>query len=183
MLKNDLCGVYKITCVANGKCYIGQSKNIRKRWYSHKSLLKKNKHENKYLQRLYNKYGVEQFTYEILELCSIEKLDERERYWIAQNGGVDSIQNCNWESGGHKHKTYSLEQRKLISERYKGKSFSPENQFKKGQAPWNKGKKATPQAIENQRKSHLGKHLSEETKAKLSAFWKGKKFQKLNKGE
>ena len=182
MLKKDLCGIYKITCVVNNKCYIGQSKSIKKRWYAHKSELRKGTHQNKYLQRLYNKYGEETFVFEVIEECSLDIIDDRERYWINYFGGVDSIMNCNWESGGHKHKTYSLEQRKIISERYKGKSFSPKTQFKKGCIPWNKGKKATPQAIENQRKSHIGKHMSEETKEKLRNFWKGKKFHKL-KGE
>ena len=175
-MKKDLCGIYKITCVVNGKCYIGQSVDIRGRLYHHKGDLERNKHRNKYLQRLYNKYGKDNMTFEIVELCSIDELDDKEKYWIAYYGGVESKMNCNWESGGHANKRYSKELRQRQSESHKGQHNSPRTQFKKGMIPWNKGKKATPEAIEHQRQSHLGKHISEETKQKLSAFWKGRKF-------
>ena len=32
-----ICGIYKITNQTNGKCYIGQSVNIKRRWRSHKT--------------------------------------------------------------------------------------------------------------------------------------------------
>ena len=71
-------GIYKITCLATNKSYIGQSVSIKRRWATHKRELAKNIHYNTYLQNAYNKYGEENFTYEILELCSKDKLNERE---------------------------------------------------------------------------------------------------------
>lgn len=44
MAKNDLCGIYKITCIVNEKCYIGQSVNIKQRWIAQKHNLKKGRY-------------------------------------------------------------------------------------------------------------------------------------------
>ena len=38
-LKNNMCGIYKIN-YKNKKCYIGQSKNIRRRIYEHNNFQK-----------------------------------------------------------------------------------------------------------------------------------------------
>ena len=50
-------GIYKITCLANNKSYIGQSVSIKRRWATHKRELAAGIHYNEYLQRAYNKYG------------------------------------------------------------------------------------------------------------------------------
>ena len=71
-------GIYKITCLKNNKSYIGQSVSIKRRWATHKRELAAGVHYNEHLQRAYNKYGKDSFAYEILELCSKEKLNERE---------------------------------------------------------------------------------------------------------
>lgn len=76
-------GIYKITNKLNNKCYIGQSIDIENRWKQHI-------YESKTLRRGHqihlaiNKDGIDNFTFEILEECSLNKntLNERERYWI-----------------------------------------------------------------------------------------------------
>jgi group I intron endonuclease len=60
-------GIYKITCLANNKCYIGQSVAIKRRWNDHQKALAGGTHYNTYLQNAYNKYGKGSFVYEILE--------------------------------------------------------------------------------------------------------------------
>jgi len=76
-------GIYRILCLVNDKGYIGQSTHLRKRKGAHFLALKKNIHINGHLQRAFNKYGKNNFKFEILEECSIEKLDEREKYYIS----------------------------------------------------------------------------------------------------
>lgn len=74
-------GIYRIRNVINDKCYYGSSKNIKKRWSKHKSQLKYNRHENILLQRAWNKYGEENFIFEIVELCNeIELLLVEQKY-------------------------------------------------------------------------------------------------------
>lgn len=75
-------GIYKIICLKNNKIYIGSSKNILQRINVHKRHLRKNKHINPYVQNAWNKYGEENFVFEVLEECDIENLLEREQYWM-----------------------------------------------------------------------------------------------------
>jgi len=75
-------GIYKITNLVNEKVYVGQSKNIKNRKKHHRCLLNKHKHVNNLLQNDWDKYGKENFKFEIVEECSEYKLNEREQYWI-----------------------------------------------------------------------------------------------------
>ena len=75
-------GVYQIKNVVNNKIYIGSSNNLMRRIQGHKCILRKNKHHNCYLQRAWNKYGENNFKFEIVECCELEKITEREQYWI-----------------------------------------------------------------------------------------------------
>ena len=60
-------GIYKITNLINDKCYISQSRNIEARIKKHFSDLEKNIHHSQYLQEDFNRYGKENFSFEILE--------------------------------------------------------------------------------------------------------------------
>ena len=71
-------GIYQIE--VNGKKYIGQSIDIEERIKGHKRKLKKNKHENIYLQRAYNKY--KEFKWEVLAECKKESLNNLESYYV-----------------------------------------------------------------------------------------------------
>ena len=76
--------IYKIENLINHKCYIGQTRNIQKRWNRHKTA-PFNKNDNAYdypLYRAIRKYGLENFSFEILEECSIQDLNEREKFYI-----------------------------------------------------------------------------------------------------
>lgn len=75
-------GIYKITNTINGKSYIGSSINLESRKYKHFWLLKRNSHDNEYLQKSFNKYGDSNFLFEILEYCDYENLIGLENYYI-----------------------------------------------------------------------------------------------------
>ena len=61
-------GIYKIQNTITNKLYIGRASNLRKRFISHRSLLRVGKHSNSYLQHAWNKYGERNFVFEIMEL-------------------------------------------------------------------------------------------------------------------
>ena len=78
-------GIYRITNLINGKCYIGQSINIEKRWKDHQ-IVATNPNDNGYNYPLYKairKYGQENFSWEVIEECDQNLLDEREVFWIS----------------------------------------------------------------------------------------------------
>lgn len=86
-------GIYKIYNTLTGKCYIGQSINVPRRWTEHIYHAKhfnKEKEKNKLYLAL-NKYGLDNFEFSLIENCPSEiSLDEREIYWISYyNSFVD----------------------------------------------------------------------------------------------
>lgn len=76
-------GIYKITNQLNGKCYIGQSIDIKTRWIQHLYCGKNNFQKGKLYPAMFQE-GIENFTFEVLEKCDLsqEELNNKERYWI-----------------------------------------------------------------------------------------------------
>ena len=74
-------GIYKITNKINNKVYIGQSIHIEERWKQH---INATISGEQVLYKAFRKYGLENFTFEIIEECLQSKLDEREIYWSKQ---------------------------------------------------------------------------------------------------
>ena len=75
-------GIYKITNLKNGMCYIGQAANIADRWKQHikRGIGAETPTRNKLYPAMLA-IGVENFTFEIVEECDRTKLNEREDYW------------------------------------------------------------------------------------------------------
>lgn len=72
-------GIYKIENLINNKCYIGQSIHINRRWSEHISLIGKCERP---LYMAFEKYGIENFSFEIIEECYIEDLNYLEEKYI-----------------------------------------------------------------------------------------------------
>ena len=71
MTTNKVSGIYTITNKTTGRLYIGESLDIYRRWHDeHIPQLRKNRHYNKELQNDFNKYGEENFSFEVLERYS-----------------------------------------------------------------------------------------------------------------
>ena len=75
-------GIYKLTDITTGKCYVGQAANIADRWKQHikRGVGAEAPTRNK-LYPAMNAIGPENFTFEIIEECDRGKLDAREDYW------------------------------------------------------------------------------------------------------
>ena len=77
-------GIYKITNTINNKCFIGQFIQIGRRGNNRRITLTKINDicYNYPLYQALRKYGLRNFTFEVLEECSQEELNIREQYWI-----------------------------------------------------------------------------------------------------
>ena len=77
-------GIYKFENLINHKCYIGQASNLKDRYIKHMRNIKDLTHQE-VIYRAFRKYGIENFSYEILEefeTYSLERLDELEKEYI-----------------------------------------------------------------------------------------------------
>ena len=147
-------GIYQIRNLVNGKVYVGSAVNLRARMQSHFGELKNNKHNNRHLQRAYDKYGLDKFVFEVLEYVEKDMLLEREQYYIDTLNAVKEGYNLSPTAG-------SLLGFKLSEE--------AKTKISKG----NKGKKRSAECIKQIRERNLGRRLTEEQKAKISAKTKG----------
>ena len=81
--KKTVCGIYKITNLLTEQCYIGQSVNISDRWKQHcKCGLGIEASATNILYNSMQQNGIWNFSFELLEQCSKDQLNEKERFWI-----------------------------------------------------------------------------------------------------
>lgn len=97
-------GIYKIENTINGKVYIGKSIDIPSRFRSHKwALRQENNDEGRASRLLYNsvqKYGIEVFTFEILEQLEITESPEDRQYLSDREiFYIDKYDSCNRDKG------------------------------------------------------------------------------------
>ena len=84
VLQNSTCsGIYKITCQETKEIYIGKSTDIKNRWQQHcKTAFNCGTIASSLLHRKIQQYGIENFTFELLEVVPKDKLSEREKFYI-----------------------------------------------------------------------------------------------------
>jgi group I intron endonuclease len=149
-------GIYKITS-PSGKIYVGQSVNIRHRIGQYKRL--RNCHEQARLYNSFLKYGVDAHSFEVLEYCSIDLLNERELFYMTEFSCRDS--GLNIRHGGS-NGALSEETKLKISQANKGKKHSAETKKKMSDIqkanPVNYwlGKKRSADDIKKFSDSHIG---------------------------
>ena len=84
-------GIYKITKKEDGKSYIGQSNNCERRFKEHQKVGSASRIP---VDIAIEKYGKDAFTFEIIEECTLEELNEKEQYWIKYYDTKNNGYNC-----------------------------------------------------------------------------------------
>ena len=153
-------GIYMWTSPC-GKSYIGQSVNLNRR---KKTFINFSKYRHGKIYYARKKYCKESdWTYKVLEYCDVDKLDEREQYYIelydTMNNGYNS------DTGGHLNRKLSNEARQKFSgsgNPFYGKHHTEEQ------------KRKLSELRKGENNYFYGKHHTEEQKRKLSEAMKGR---------
>lgn len=152
-------GIYQIRNLINNKCYIGSAagKGFNNRWKSHINDLKKQKHHSSKLQNAWNKYGIENFIFEVLLCCDPKNCLFYEQ--IALDYYKPEYNICS-TAGSTFGLRYSAESKLKISNALKGK-YS-------GYKSPHFGRLLSNQTKEKIRTANFGKIASNETRVKMS---------------
>ena len=79
----DATGIYKITNIKTKECYIGQAMHIKERWAEHaKCGLGIDTPAGNKLYKAIQEFGLWNFSFEVLEVCPQNQLNEKEKYYI-----------------------------------------------------------------------------------------------------
>ena len=149
-------GIYRIINTTTNQVYYGSSVNLVKRINSHKSKLARNIHDNQFLQSSYNKYGVESFKFEIVELLEPNKsllLEKEQRYIDSHFDSGKMCFNLNPRAESTFGRKYSLETRQKLKEN-----------ARRGKDHW-----------------AFGKTYSQETRDKIATALKGRKLSDVHR--
>ena len=121
-MKPQQSGIYKITNLLDGKVYIGQSKNIKERWSKHKQCAR-GSDKNTRLYQAMRKDGLENFSFEIVELCPVEQLNEKEWYYICQFNSLNEEYGYNMSTRGNLQKKFTKEQVEKVQDLLKNSTL------------------------------------------------------------
>lgn len=173
--------IYRVTNKINGHMYIG------KHAYNKPELDKSYHGSGTRLKYAYNKYGIENFTMEILEWIGTndDDLNEAEIKWIDTFDTYHNPEHYNMTPGGDGvssemmlgenntffGKRHTEETKKKLSEQKSGEN-NP-NYGKTGEDSFFYGKHHTEETRKKISSANKGKHVSEETKKKLSEMKMG----------
>lgn len=159
-------GVYVIEC--GERQYVGSAKNVKGRWSMHRYELRQGIHHSRFLQRAWNKYGEDAFTFRILEECAPEQCIEREQQWIDTLAPVFNMHPTARSPLGVKR---SEETRAKLSAIAAARTPPMAN---KRHTEETKAKMRGRIVSEETRAKHRNRVVSEETRAKIRAARLGK---------
>jgi group I intron endonuclease len=181
-------GIYKWTS-PTGKIYVGQSKDLkqRKKWYLGGGVERSNMTK---LKHSFKKYGVTNHTFDIIEYCSVEQLNEKEIYWGLYYDVLETGLNCKL---GEQNCIFTEDTKNKMSKSKKGTKQTEEQKQKRKisfKKTWRKkideGFKRTYHKLTKEtkykiNKTQKGKIISEETRKKISDSLKNKTKSKEHK--
>ncbi len=172
-------GIYRITHIESGREYIGSAMDFHVRLGQHLSKLKHDKHHSKYLQRIYNKYGVDSLEFDILEIVEMPEglsdevvktiLLEHEQVWLDDRKPVMNSSPTAGSTLGFKH---SEESKALIRQILRDRPPASEETRAKISAA-NKGKTLSEEARAKISQSLTGHVRTAESRARQSASTTG----------
>ena len=126
-------GVYKITNTVTGDFYIGSSKDVKKRWTSHKCKCVWNRCPNNPMYLDMQKYNLNKFEFQILAEVEADKLKEAEQQFIETLKPTYNDRNAKgWDIERYKESYKKYNKKYQKSERHKEsqKKYHKSNKYK-----------------------------------------------------
>jgi group I intron endonuclease len=161
-------GIYQISFLPSNKIYIGSAINLRVRKNHHVHHLRQGTHHNPHLQNAWNKYGEENFEFEILITCDPTMCIWYEQQFIDQ---WKPEYNINLIAGSMLGYEFSEESKRKMSESAKNRPpMSDETRKKIGEIT----KNFSEETLEKIRQTRIGHRVSEETRKKIGDANRGK---------
>jgi group I intron endonuclease len=170
-MRQSSSGVYQIRNTTTGQAYIGSAVNMGIRWSKHKYELRRNLHDNQFLQRAWRKYGEANFIFEPLEITSKNFLIEKEQYYLdkiqpfADLGAGYNICKIAASVFGRKH---SEETKQKMSKMRQGKKHTIESKQKMSEVHKSRLRNLSLEVYKNMSDAQKGKVHRGETKRKMS---------------
>lgn len=161
-------GIYRITFNGSSREYIGSAHNTHRRKLEHLSMLRRDAHANVIMQRCFNKYGEESFTFKVIETCTKDDLLDREQCYI---DGLTKSERMNiclvaGNTAGRKH---SDETKQLIREKAIGREVPPRsNEYREKISARFKGKPKSPEHMEALQKGRAARVYTDEQREAVS---------------
>ena len=146
--------IYGLRCpLSNEIRYVGQTRKLKERFSSHKFDLRDNYHKANWIKKLERLNVLDELKMEVLEECTIEELNEKEKYWIKYyKDQGNKLVNCT--DGGDTHYTLNPDSIKRMSEKLKGMFL---------------GRKLSDETKKKISEKHKGKKLSDEHKKAIGS--------------
>lgn len=155
-------GIIYRAYLPSGISYIGQTKDLQARIKKHWA----SRNDKKIFHNALKFFGRDAFVWEVLEVCDIDDLNDREIYWINYFESFEC--GFNHDTGGYYRRDLSDDTITKMSINRKGKGHPHTEETRKAISESNIGK-----VFSEEHKSKLRKPKSEETKKKLSEAHKG----------
>lgn len=185
-MAKKICGIYGIQNKLTGKWYVGQSQHIEKRFATHRKNLAMGTHQNQHLQKAFDKYGQENFEFQILEVCDVKLLNDLEVEWIKKKDSKENGYNLTLGGDGVRGYKFSDEVKAIISRNLTGRPVLKRQREKMHIANVGAnnpmyGRKHTEETKKKMSEAHKGekcylyrKHRTEEVREAISKAKKGK---------
>lgn len=169
-------GIYCILNKENNKRYVGQARCLRERCKDHRGDLYRGTHFNDYLQNSFNLHGEEIFDFIVLEHCTIEELNEREKYYMKVYDVKNRDHGYNLKDGGQNCKgTFCDEVKEKLSKSITESFKDPkrrEIQSQRAKEFWSRPEYREGHSGENA--PMYGHHHTDEAKKKVGDANRGK---------
>jgi group I intron endonuclease len=169
-----LASIYKIESKIDGKVYVGSTVNFKNRYKHHRTQLRANRHHSRHLQFAWNKYGEDNFWFEIIDECDSKDRVITEQYWMNSYNSYNQERgyNINPTAESCLGRVHTEETKAKMSQSQKGKIFSEEHRRRISEAQI--GKTYSDDYKKKMSEVTKGKVVSKETREKLAAAFKGK---------